>query len=983
MLRAEGRGEAKKIPPLMCALYIFPLSLARKPIYMKRLLLLAAVLCCGLFSYSQLLTWTPSFPVEDNTSQTLVITVDANKGNKALLNYTPVNDVYVHIGAITSKSAGIGDWKYVKFTWATTNAAANAVSIGNNKWTYTITGSLRTFFGITDATETIQKIALLFRSGNGNTVQRNADASDMYLPVYTSSVAVRLTQPLSEPKYNPTPEAQSWAIGTSFTVSAEANKPSAMKLYHNGTVIASATNVTTLSGSSAVTAAGNQQLVAEANDGTATKYDTLTVPVSNTVALPAGVQDGINYISSSSVTLVLRAPGKTGAAVIGEFNNWQPAIMNKTPDGKFFWITLTGLTAGTEYAYQYVVDGSIKIADPYTEKILDPNNDAGISSATYPNLKPYPAGQSGMVSVLQTQQPAYTWAVNNFTQPDKRSLVIYELLIRDFVAAHDWKTLKDTLSYLKRLGVNAIHVMPFNEFEGNSSWGYNGFQYFAPDKYYGPKNTIKEFIDSCHKNGIAVIMDMVLNHTYGPSPLRDLYGLTGNPWYNAVVPHSAIAFGDDFNHESADTKYFFGRVLKHWLTEYKLDGYRLDFTKGLTQKATTSDTAMSAYDASRIAIIKGYADSAKKANPNAYIILEHFADNTEEKELSDYGLLLWANVWTQYQEASMGYLGNSNFDNGIYTTRGWTNPGLVTFMESHDEERVTFKNIKYGNASGSYNVKDTATALKRMELNAAFLLTIPGPKMIWEFGELGYDYSRCYLSTNGEGGDCDRKLDPKPIRWDYQNEARRKSVFNVYAGLNRLRNLSQYKGLFQAAGTTIDRNLSSAFKWLKVTTTGDTADLVVIGNFDVAATTGSVTFPTAGTWYDYFGNFVHTATGTAQSFTLQPGEYHVYVNRNVNNLTATAVGNVPSNGTALEAKVYPNPVAVSGRINLELTMPQAGRAAVELYGSTGKAMGKLYEGYAAAGTKVIALPVLHLSAGTYFLRIQAAGKTRTLSITTK
>jgi hypothetical protein len=59
-------------------------------------------------------------------------------------------------------------------------------------------------------------------------------------------------------------------------------------------------------------------------------------------------------------------------------------------------------------------------------------------------------------------------------------------------------------------------------------------------------------------------------------------------------------------------------------------------------------------------------------------------------------MLLWANVWHQYQEASMGYLPNSNFENGIHSARSWTQPHLVSFMESHDEERITYKNIRYG-----------------------------------------------------------------------------------------------------------------------------------------------------------------------------------------------------------------------------------------------------------------------------------------------
>ncbi|MFN2438578.1 MAG: alpha-amylase family glycosyl hydrolase, partial [Chitinophagaceae bacterium] len=587
--------------------------------------------------------------------------------------------------------------------------------------------------------------------------------------------------------------------------------------------------------------------------------------------------------------------------------------------------------------------------------------------------------------VMQTLQPAYNWAVNNFTKQDKRGLVIYEMLLRDFISAHDWKTLKDTLSYLKRLGVNAIEIMPWTEFEGNNSWGYNTFQYFAPDKYYGPKNTLKEFIDSCHKNGIAVIMDIVLNHTYGPSPLARLYydaqnnrPAANNPWYNAVAPH-AFGFGEDFNHQSQDTKDFFNRVLKHWITEYKIDGYRFDFSKGLTQKSSSNDAVFSAYDATRIAIIKSYADTIRAVDPFSYIILEHFCDNTEERELSDNGMMLWANVWTQYQEASMGYLSNSNLEWGIHAARGWTNAHLITFMESHDEERIAYKNIKYGNSSGSYNVRDTATALKRMELNAAFMLTIPGPKMIWQFGELGYDYSRCYLSTNGEGGDCDKKLDPKPIRWDYKNEARRQQVYNVYSQLNRLRNHQWYKGVFQSS--TIERSLSGAFKWIKLTTANDTSDLVVIGNFDVNPQTGTVTFPTAGTWYDYFGNFIHTSTGAAQSFTLQPGEYHVYLNRNVNGNVVTPVTNIPNTGNTLEAKLFPNPSSTI--LNIEVYLPQSGTVSIDLLNSIGQHITVLHQSFMLRGKQQFTTHKnnMNLAAGSYYIRINTKATYKILQLT--
>ncbi len=96
-------------------------------------------------------------------------------------------------------------------------------------------------------------------------------------------------------------------------------------------------------------------------------------------------------------------------------------------------------------------------------------------------------------------------------------------MVRDFIAAGNWQTLKDTLNYLKKLGVNAIEVMPFNNFEGASSWGYNPNFYFAPDKVYGTATALKQFIDACHQNGMAVIMDMVLNHSFGSSPMVQMY----------------------------------------------------------------------------------------------------------------------------------------------------------------------------------------------------------------------------------------------------------------------------------------------------------------------------------------------------------------------------------------------------------------------------------------------------------------------------
>ena len=845
------------------------------------------LLCVFLFSmaHSQLLTWSPDFITEQTTNN--VITADATKGNQGLLNYNP-NDVYVHIGVVTNKSNG--QWSHVSSVWATTNAAYKAVSLGNNKWSFTISANPRTYFGVTDATETILKIGILFRSGDGSKALRNSDGSDMYVPVYAVGLQTRIIQPYRQPTFTPIPETVTYTAGSTVAVSAVASTSAALQLLYNGVAIATATG-TSITASPTI-AIGNNQIIATATSGAVTKADTLSFYVNSPVvtqALPAGVRDGLNYGSDGkSVTLVLYAPSKTRAGVIGEFNNWTRSTgyeMYRTPDGTRYWLTLTGLTSGQEYAYQYVVDDTLKVADMFAEKILDKDNDPSIDAQTYPNLKAYPTGQSGIVSVLQTSKPAYSWQVSNFAKPDKRNLVIYELLIRDFVAAHNWKTVKDSLPYLKSLGVNAIEVMPFSEFEGNSSWGYNPDFFFAPDKYYGTETDVKAFVDECHKQGIAVIMDMVMNHAFGSSPTVQLYWdpinnrpAANNPWHNVVATHP-FSVGYDFNHESPATQELVQRVVEHWLTNYKIDGFRWDLSKGFTQTVSTDDSQFRLYDLSRITTWKRIYDTMQQTVPGSYCILEHFAENSEETELSNYGMMLWGNENYNYNQATMGYLDNngSDFSYGIYSARSWTNPNLVTYMESHDEERLMYKNEQYGNSSGSYNVKNIPTGLQRNAMAAAFWAVQPAPKMVWQFGELGYDYS---INTCEDGvtisNDC--RTSPKPVRWDYLTDPNRAALRNVYSRLFALRNYAAYLPAFTAPKDSISYSLGAAFKWEKINSTP--LDIAVIGNFDVVTQGGSITFSHTGTWYDYLAGTTFTVTNTTQQYTLQPGEYHVFIDQN-------------------------------------------------------------------------------------------------------
>jgi 1,4-alpha-glucan branching enzyme len=305
--------------------------------------------------------------------------------------------------------------------------------------------------------------------------------------------------------------------------------------------------------------------------------------------------------------------------------------------------------------------------------------------------------------------------------------------------------------------------------------------------------------------------------------------------------------------------------MEFWMKEYKIDGFRFDLSKGFTQKNSgTSDGAVgnwSAYDASRVAIWKDYNNHIKSIDPNNfYVILEHFGSTQEEKELSDEGMMLWNNLNYNFNEATMGWIPTSNFSGIFYPTHSFTSSdNLIAYMESHDEERLMFKNIAYGNASSTYSAKELASALQRNAMAAAFFFSAPGPKMIWQFGELGYDVS---IDQNGRTGD-------KPIRWEYYQNSDRRKLYNTYSRLIRMKINNP---VFNTS--TFDYTLAGSVKTIKLTSAG--TNVMVVGNFDVTQANTSLTFPSSGTWYDYLSGETITVGTSPYSLSLSPGEYHIF-----------------------------------------------------------------------------------------------------------
>jgi len=727
------------------------------------------------------------------------------------------------------------------------------------------------------------------------------------------------------------------------------------------------------------------KIVAVTNLGTTTT-DSLNVnyvinPVVVNEKVPTGIVNGINYDADpSKVTLCLYAPYKKFVYVIGDFNDWTVSanyfMKRDSVDATTtrWWITLSGLTPSKEYAFQYFVDDDLVIADPFADKVLHPD-DSYVPAITYPNLKSYPTGKtSEYVSVFQTAQTPYAWQTTNYTRPKQQDVVAYELLLRDFVARHDYQTLTDSLPYLKRLGINVIQLMPIMEFEGNESWGYNTVFYFAPDKYYGAKNDLKKLVDKAHENGIAIILDIALNHNFGQSPLVRLYWdaalnrpAANNPWFNPVAKH-AYNVGLDFNHESQPTKDLVDRVLKYWQTEFKVDGFRFDLSKGFTQKQTCDNTggacdvgAWGAYDQSRIDLLKRMAVEARKTDSTVFLILEHFADNSEEKILSENGFMLWGNMNYNYNEATMGWISTSNFSNVSYKQRGWGNPNLVGYMESHDEERLMYKNEMYGNASGAYSVKDLATGLNRMKLAAAFFFTVPGPKMVWQFGERGYD-----LSINYPSGTSDSRLANKPPRWEYMTDARRVNLFKVFSSLIKLK---ENYDAFESGNFTLD--ISGTIK--KISILHSSMDVSIVGNFGVTEQTFASNFSKTGRWYRYFENDSLEVLSVNQNVTLAPGQFIIYTTAKLpdqeSGITTDAeeFQDQLAYNFSLEQN-YPNPFNPTTSIQYSVNSNQF--VSLKIYDLLGNELITLVNEMQHAGTYNIGFDASSLASGVYFYQLK-------------
>lgn len=883
---------------------------------MKRIPFLLLFLM-GAALQAQVLTLTPVFPKETDT---VTIVYNAKLGNAALVG---VSQVYAHTGVITTLSTSGSDWKHVVGNWGTADARTKMTSLGNDKWQ--IRYHVKDFYaqaGAFATNETVLQLAFVFRNADGSKVGRSAAGTDIFTPIYSVGLAAKFTLPETKTSIigaGSTQKIEVWAsrvCATVLTINGDtvrkSNTKDSFQLSYNKWKVGSNTVI--------YTANYNNQYVAA---------DTISFVVNPTVKSldpPPGLELGVTYIDDSSAYVLFYAPYKNYVYLIGDFNNWGPDtayFMNYASSKSIWWKKITGLKKGVEYGYQFWVDGNIRVADPFATLLLHEWDDAYIPSANYPNLKYYPKNKTqGYVGVLQTAQPAFSWSKVNFQRPATDKLLIYECLTRDFTKAQTFKALQDSLPYLKRLGITALELMPVCEFEGNLSWGYNVASHMAIDKYYGNRAALKSLVDACHQNGIAVILDVVYNHVFGSASINVLYwdATTGKPWgnspyLNADAKHP-FNVGYDINHETQATKYYVKRTLAYLLEEFHVDGFRFDLSKGFTQTNSGNDAAkMAQYDQSRVDILTDYYNWVQSKSPGAYCILEHFADNSEEQTLSSKGMMLWGNGNFNANEAGMGY-SNGDFGWGIDAQkRSFGQRNLVGYIISHDEERMGYKCKNFGNATTGYSVKDPSVYVPRVGMAYAFVIATPGPKMIWQFDELAYDYS---INTCEDGVTVQDacRLANKPVRWDYWtgDAVRRKNQFKIAS-------IAQLKALYTEVSSPSSYNFSSGGSYKILTLNHSNMNTVVIGNFDVSGSSASVGFAHTGNWYNYLTGDSIKVSGTSMVIALAAGEYRVYTDKKIANpyikqiLGGSAIVEDLTSQTGLW--VYPNPAQNTIQLGLK------------------------------------------------------------------
>jgi 1,4-alpha-glucan branching enzyme len=457
------------------------------------------------------------------------------------------------------------------------------------------------------------------------------------------------------------------------------------------------------------------------------------------------------------------APHATAVSVVGGFNKWEKGKnpLTRECDEGYWYAEVPGAKIGDEYRYVLQTpSGVLSRIDPYAREVT---NSAG----------------NGVV-----YDPHFDWEESFFSSPKWNELVIYELHVGTFNDENPNNTLPakfDSImrrfDHLKKLGVNCLQVMPVAEFAGNRSWGYNPAHIFAVESAYGGPRGFKEFVKSAHKNGFAVILDVVYNH-FGPTDL-DLWRFDG--WSESEG--GGIYFYEDWRKTTpwGDTRPDYGRPEVRqfirdnalmWLEDYHIDGLRLDMT--LYIRSVRADGEPNLPDG--WSLLQWINGEIRTKHPNTLTIAEDLQHNDWMTKHVEEGGAGFGSQWddqfvhpireavivAQDEQRSMAAVAHAvehRYNSDAFQR--------IIYSESHDE-------VANGKARIPHEINPNDSmgwfAQKRSTLAAALIFTSPGIPMLFQGQEF----------LEGEWF-----RDTVPVDWDKREEFQ--GIVRLYRDLVHLR----------------------------------------------------------------------------------------------------------------------------------------------------------------------------------------------------
>ena len=427
------------------------------------------------------------------------------------------------------------------------------------------------------------------------------------------------------------------------------------------------------------------------------------------------------------VTFRTWAPNATAVSVIGSFNNWSRASHPLTSEGNGWWSRDVPLVqAGAQYKFSIRNGTTWNDRADARSRVL--TNSVGNSIIYNPN--------------------AYQWQASNFQIPFWTEMVTYELHVGTFnvPAGHSgpgtFETAKQKLDYLKDLGVNAIALMPVNEFAGDYSWGYNPGHPYSVESSYGGPDALKSFVDAAHARGIAVFGDVVYNH-FGPQDMS-LWQYDG--WSTSATT-GGIFFYQDFRAQTmwgprpdygrSEVRTYIRDNAMMWLEEFRMDGLRFDGTKFIRLVDFSGPEIPDGWS-----LMQWCNNSADAHAGNKLMIAEDLGENEWMTKTTGAGGAgfdtQWDGAFAFPVRAAIEASSDSSRDmfavrDAIRKSFNSSMQQRMIYTESHDEvangrTRVA-EAIWPGNAGSWFS-------RKRSTLGAALVLTSPGIPMMFQGQEL-------------------------------------------------------------------------------------------------------------------------------------------------------------------------------------------------------------------------------------------------------